>query len=87
MLQAAVLPHVRCPTLYMYDAVSLQLMNTLLPGAGAISQSLTLGVYNVQPGVVWGVYGLLLMHNSHDEHRDTPEIAQKTRASADTGRM
>ena len=68
--------HVRFPTLYMYDAVSLQLMSTLLPGAGASSQSLMLGAYDVQPGLVWGVYGLLLLHNVSDQHADPPGYAQ-----------
>lgn len=59
-------------TLHIYDAVSLELLSTLLPGDGCSSDILALGTQDPTSGGIWGGYGLLLLHNvgsAYDESR------------------
>ena len=62
-----------CPgnsaALYVYNAVSLELMHTLLPEADCVSQILALACPDPFPGALLGVYGLLLMQDIHHQDR------------------
>ena len=68
-----------CPpqssTLFIYTAVSLEALGTLMPGDGCTSEILALGCQDQVAGAIWGVYGLLLHHNVY-----VPDIGDTTRS-------
>ena len=61
---------VYCPvdssTLLIYNAESLELMSTVVPGDGCLCQCLAWGVLDSNPGLVWGVNGWLMLHDVYD---------------------
>ena len=66
-------------TLYLHDAVSFHLMAALSSEIGCICQGLALGVSYMQPSLVRGVYGLLLVWDIF-KRNEGPPVSRRTQS-------